>query len=199
MTDKTMLFAYMCLSGMPASDALRKSIGGELSTGKGFYVYALIDPISDSVFYIGKGKGVRVKSHAKNARKGAIDNVDKHRAIKLIHSYGEEVKEVILFNAKDETEAFAVERELISLMADSGLTNISLGVRSNAEIAQERAKEGLSRLKSFDNWIATAGAERVNAAASLAGGCAKRFYDDFVKNLQQMANGEFGGRSGANT
>lgn len=199
MEDKTMLFASMCLSGMPAYEALRKSIGGDLCAGKGFYVYALIDPISDAVFYIGKGKGVRVKSHAKNARKGVIDNVDKHRAIKRIHSLGKEVQEVILYNARSETEAYAVERELITMMADSGLTNISLGVRSNAEIAQERAKEGLSRIKSFDHWIATAGLERINAAASLAGGSARKFYDSFVEDLQRMANGDFGGRCGVNT
>lgn len=197
--DKTMLFASMCLSGMPASEALRKSVGDELSAGKGFYVYALIDPISDAVFYIGKGKGSRIKAHAKNAKKGVIDNVDKHRTIKLIHSFGQEVKEVILYNAKNETDAYSAERELISMMADSGLTNISLGVRTNAEIAQERAKEGLSRIKSFEHWIATAGTDRINAASSIAGGCAKRFYDDFVSNLQKMANGDFGGRCGANS
>lgn len=39
------------------------------------YVYALVDPRNDHIFYIGKGKGNRVFQHAENALQ---ENIDGH-------------------------------------------------------------------------------------------------------------------------
>src|SRR4051794_1944331 len=37
----------------------------------GYYVYALIDPRNEAIFYVGKGKGDRVYQHARHAKKVA--------------------------------------------------------------------------------------------------------------------------------
>ena len=43
-----------------------------------FYVYALSNPESGSIFYIGKGSGSRASQHAKDARNGVIANTMKN-------------------------------------------------------------------------------------------------------------------------
>ncbi|HIO04524.1 MAG TPA: GIY-YIG nuclease family protein, partial [Gammaproteobacteria bacterium] len=44
-----------------------------------YYVYLLLDPITDEIFYVGKGKGNRVFSHLKD-----ISDNDKVRKIQEI-------------------------------------------------------------------------------------------------------------------
>lgn len=105
-----------------------------------YYVYMLIDPDGDSIFYVGKGKGKRVQSHAKNAKALKIDNAEKHKAITAIHERGEKVKERVFFRTDNEHEAYAIERALIQELKHCGLTNIAKGVKTNAELDLERAK-----------------------------------------------------------
>jgi hypothetical protein len=45
-----------------------------LSNHKRFYVYALVDPRDDAMFYIGKGTGKRKSAHTELVRKGRWDS-----------------------------------------------------------------------------------------------------------------------------
>lgn len=58
--------------------------------------------------------------------------------------------------------------------------------RSAAEIAQARAAALLERVKPYDEWLATAGQERLARAEKLAGS-PRRAYDAMVRELLRMA------------
>ncbi len=73
----------------------------------GYYVYLYIDPITEQIFYVGKGKGSRAFSHLdKNlAEKRAI----KHR-IQKIRDAGEEPRiELLAYCLEDEQVALQIE------------------------------------------------------------------------------------------
>lgn len=80
----------------------------------GWYVYALQDPRDRRVFYIGKGKGNRVFTHANLAQ---IENgleSPKSRLIKDILNAGQKVEAILLRHALgSEAEAFQIESVLI--------------------------------------------------------------------------------------
>lgn len=76
-----------------------------------YYVYELVDPRDDSVFYVGKGCGKRVDSHEKEARAGiASKKCDRIRAIR---QSGQAVGKRIVARFDDERLAYAHESMLI--------------------------------------------------------------------------------------
>ena len=96
----------------------------------GFYVYALIDPRNNQVFYIGKGIGNRVFSHEIESGKSPQSEKAKLQKIRDIEKSGHEVKRVIVNWGMTESEAFAAEATLINLMSylsADALTNIVAG------------------------------------------------------------------------
>ncbi len=96
----------------------------------GFYVYALIDPRTDDVFYIGKGVGNRVFSHEVESDKSPRSEKAKLQRIREIEKEGFEVKRLIVNWGLSESEAFAAEATLINLinvMSKKSLTNIVAG------------------------------------------------------------------------
>jgi uncharacterized protein len=106
-----------------------------------FYVYRLIDPRNGETFYIGKGKGNRVFSHAN----GQIDEdslTEKTSRILQIKLAGFEVAHVIHRHGLDEKTAFEVEAALID--AYPGITNISDG-HGNSQFGVMHAEEILKR------------------------------------------------------
>ena len=93
-----------------------------------FYVYRLIDPRNGETFYVGKGKGNRVFSHAHAAltAKDSTGEDDDEQSQKLkrireIMGAGLEVGTVIHRHGMDEDTAYEVEAALID--AYPGLTN----------------------------------------------------------------------------
>lgn len=101
-----------------------------LSAINGYYVYALIDPRSNDVFYIGKGTGNRVFSHEAEIEKSSETEKEKIRKIRDIESNGFSVKRVMINWGLSEQEAFAAEASLINLfnvISDVRLTNIVAG------------------------------------------------------------------------
>jgi uncharacterized protein len=92
----------------------------------GYYVYFLIDPEIDEIFYVGKGIGNRIFAHLNHAISSPLesDKLDKIRSIQL---KGLQVKHIIHRHGLTEKEAFEVEASLIDFIGLAGLTNIVSG------------------------------------------------------------------------
>lgn len=91
-----------------------------------FYVYRLVDPRDDSVFYVGKGQGSRMYAHEKEVLNGrATHNARKIERIVAIHACGARVRHEKVRDGLLEAEAMALECELIA--ATLGLTNMTPG------------------------------------------------------------------------
>lgn len=96
----------------------------------GFYVYALIDPRSNQILYIGKGTGNRVFSHEAESGKSPKSEKAKLQRIQEIEGAGYDVKRLIVNWGLTEAEAFASEATLINLvnyMSPEVLTNAVAG------------------------------------------------------------------------
>lgn len=88
------------------------------------YVYCLIDPRNNEIFYIGKGTGNRVFMHVQDAlEKTACKESDKIELIREIHNEGYEVEHYILRYGMDDTTALEVEAALIDCLGLEYLTN----------------------------------------------------------------------------
>lgn len=84
-----------------------------------FYVYYLIDPRDESVFYIGKGAGTRYRAHEAEAKSGSRH--PKCTRIKEIWDTGHAVSHRIIERFANETAAYDFERDEIERV---GLTNL---------------------------------------------------------------------------
>lgn len=115
----------------------------------GFYVYALKDPRTQEIFYVGKGAGHRVHQHAILAR--IVDAKEGRRGLKIqrikeIHSVGDEPTIEILRHGLTEQEAYEGEAIAIDVLraAGVGLTNLAGGRGSRSRgwqpLAELRAR-----------------------------------------------------------
>jgi hypothetical protein len=95
-----------------------------------YYVYMLVDPQDNQVFYVGKGVGDRVFHHA-NAAITETTPSEKLGRIRAIRAQGLEVKHLILRHGLEENEAFEVEAALIDYLSLSTLTNKVSGYYSD--------------------------------------------------------------------
>ena len=150
-----------------------------------YYVYHLIDPRDNSVFYVGKGCGCRIKQHSKDAKAGRVQNAEKHRRIEGIHKAGLNVVESIVADNLTEEQALKCEREMIRDMKQN-ITNIANGIMSNAEKAPEQAKALIKMTKPFDVWVATISNYRRKAVIA-ASGSLEAFYKDRMDFLNMVA------------
>jgi hypothetical protein len=101
-----------------------------------YYVYALLDPRDNKIFYIGKGKSNRIFAHLN----GALENPDesyKINTIKEIIAEGKKVKHLVLRHGlENEKTAFQIESSIIDLLTfpdfkhHSKITNIVSGQHS---------------------------------------------------------------------
>ena len=80
-----------------------------------YYVYALVDPRDNRIFYIGKGKGNRVFQHAKDSLNEDYQSL-KLDIIRSILSEGKEVGLYILRHNLNEETAYIVESVLIDML-----------------------------------------------------------------------------------
>jgi len=99
------------------------------------YVYALLDPRNEEIFYIGKGLGTRVLSHTLAAKNGEPNSTKEARIMDII-GQGLEIRNIILAKGFETgTEALAIESLLIHEAQGSGkvlgikceLTNLVAG------------------------------------------------------------------------
>lgn len=106
----------------------------------GFYVYALIDPRDNKVFYIGKGTGNRVFSHEVESGKSLNSEKNKLQKIREIENDGFFVKRLVVNWGLSEAEAFAAEAALINLLnylPNIRLTNEVAGHHVHASLTAE--------------------------------------------------------------
>lgn len=119
----------------------------------GYYVYALIDPRTDKVFYIGKGIGNRVFSHEIESGKSPDSEKVKLKIISSIEKCGLNVKRAIINWGLTENEAFAAEASLINLLNfTSELSNIVAGhhVHESLTVEDFELRYGAELLKEDD-------------------------------------------------
>ena len=96
----------------------------------GYYVYFLIDPETQQVFYVGKGIGNRVFAHANAAITNALPG-EKLDRIRAITSRGLAVEHIIHRHGLTEKEAFEIEAALIDYLGIDNLTNQVQGFNSD--------------------------------------------------------------------
>lgn len=105
-----------------------------------YYVYGLIDPRTNQIFYIGKGSGNRVFEHEKESLNSPNSDKLKLKTISEINALGLDVKKIIINSNLTETEAFAAEAALINAfnyVSGAGLTNIVAGRHSAEALSVE--------------------------------------------------------------
>ena len=105
-----------------------------------YYVYGLIDPRTNQIFYIGKGTGNRVFEHEKESLNSPNSDKLKLKTISEINALGLDVKKIIINSNLTETEAFAAEAALINVfnnVSGAGLTNIVAGHHSAEALSVE--------------------------------------------------------------
>ena len=105
-----------------------------------FYVYGLIDPRNNQIFYIGKGTGNRVFEHERESLSSPDSEKLKLKTISDIKSVGLDVTKIIINSDLTESEAFAAEASLINAfnyIGDVKLTNIVAGHHSTEALSVE--------------------------------------------------------------
>jgi len=117
---------------------------------KQFYVYELVDPRDQSVFYIGKGKGERFKAHEAEAKTGS--NSAKCRRIREIISAGHVVGHRIVRWFKSEDAAYRYEKRVISSIGLENLTNIAPGGKWPAAWDKSKACQDRQVVFCFERW-----------------------------------------------
>lgn len=95
-----------------------------------YYVYALIDPVTNLPFYIGKGKNGRMYDHLKNYKN--TQNNKKCNKISEIRNKGHEPIAIILFSDLSENEAYLIEEDLIKKLGRENIDNA--GILTNNKI-----------------------------------------------------------------
>lgn len=92
----------------------------------GHYVYLLVDPADDTVFYVGKGKGGRALAHLTDD-----EETEKAEIIRNIRDRGQEPRiEILGHGLKDAETALRIESAAIDLLGVSSLSNRVRGWRS---------------------------------------------------------------------
>lgn len=91
----------------------------EIHEKMGYYVYLLVDPRDNNIFYVGKGEGNRIFTHIEDAVAGHDEvNEEKNYLIREIIKSGNEVALFIVRWGLTEDEAFKIESVLIDLFTN---------------------------------------------------------------------------------
>lgn len=190
-TENHEKFVESILAGNSCEFALMAANHARVEQFGEFYVYLLIDPRNDAVFYVGKGKGDRAYQHSKNAKNGVIDNAPKHRVIREIIDAGLEVRVHIIHRTDSETEAYRAERFFIRSLASCGLTNISNGSMTNAELNLENALSLREKVAPLE-WMQKSMPSDIRASYETVFGGVEKYHkwihetiDDIIKRCEE--------------
>ena len=95
-----------------------------------FYIYVLKDPITFAPFYVGKGTGNRMTSHAKIVKRGKVANKNNYsltnKLKQLLESNADPIYEKPYQGLSEET-AYELEAQLIEKIGLENLCNIAKG------------------------------------------------------------------------
>jgi len=108
-----------------------------------YYVYLLVDPIDNCVFYVGKGSGNRVFEHEKT-----LNNI---KVIEILTN-SLEVTKIIVHSGLTENEAHSLESGLINYFSYLGtnLKNLQIGHHTNGECCTAEVFERRNNLASIN-------------------------------------------------
>lgn len=99
----------------------------QITQALGFYVYALIDPFNNNIFYVGKGSG---NNRAFDHLKASKAESEKTLRIKEIRLKGQEPSiEILRYGLNSHDSALEVEAAIIDAIGIENLTNIVRGHR----------------------------------------------------------------------
>lgn len=115
-----------------------------------YYVYALCNPITCKVFYIGKGTGKRYSHHYANFKANRIINSIQFDEIKQIDSFGLKPIVKILNSGICEQTAFFIERKYIEKFSHR-LTNIEF-TKTTQKLQLKITQNLISRIIPFHKW-----------------------------------------------
>jgi hypothetical protein len=180
-------FAQELAKGKTATEAMRLA-GIELSSCVSlakFYVYVLIDPRTDIVFYVGKGCRNRADQHVGEWRRGEVINAEKFQRIGDIVRCGFRVQANCVVDGLEEAEAFDIERMIIKTVGRDLLTNVSSGSQTEAAKALAAAKDNLARTRAFCRWKLYISPQLVGHG-HLSQDDYERLYWDVIGELSEM-------------
>jgi uncharacterized protein len=89
-----------------------------------YYVYVLIDPRNNKIFYVGKGFSNRVFSHINEALENPKET-EKLDTIRAIKNDSKKVKHFIIRHGLEENEAFLVESVLIDFLTYKDFSQVA--------------------------------------------------------------------------
>lgn len=95
-----------------------------------YFVYRLIDPFANEVFYVGKGSGDRIQTHLSAAKRGASGYL--YNKIRKIWNSGGQPEIERIWECDDEAEALQKEIEFIAIYGrrvnkSGSLCNVTIG------------------------------------------------------------------------
>ena len=118
----------------------------------GIYVYALRDPDTKEVFYIGKGTGSRILQHTSEAKKKPASEKAKLQRIREIEARGKKVDHLFIRTGiKTDAEAFAIEQAVIDAFSANRHSSKGKSILTNLVSGHEHTEKGLA---SFDTVMA---------------------------------------------
>lgn len=164
---------------------------------KRYYVYGLMNPIDNTIFYVGKGSGKRAYDHLKPSGWG--NNFHKRNTIEKIRKDGKEPIVVFLHENLDENTSFEMEVFEIEKLRNLGvnLTNmtpggdsgpIRVGKRSDLErkTVSERTKEAMWKPEIRDRHLkgirSESNRKKLSDNQSLKLGSNKDWFEKFTKS-----------------
>lgn len=125
----------------------------------GNYVYLLVDPRDNTIFYVGKGKGNRVFSHEEHVKKLISKAVTLQRPLsakeymiqEIIHN-GKKVLKYIVRIGLTKDEAFVVESVIINLLGSSEMGDIKFAASlTNIQCGHGMRKNGLMTVEEVES------------------------------------------------
>ena len=110
-----------------------------------YYVYELVDPNTDKVFYVGKGQKYRCFVHEYQTKNGKIPHNNNHlyNKINQILNCDKNIKYNIIFSSNNENECYDLEEKIILQYGIGNLCNIELsnkGVKHTKETREKISK-----------------------------------------------------------